>query len=140
LLGLAIALPHGRSWGQRAGLGAMLMVALAALTLGKANIVVLSGLLILHVLLRHGVRLFSIAALAGAGATVILLIVPCLYFGSWSAWQEWYRFVYGSTPAMLVRPIATGNYATPVLLSSWLGGNASTISLVLMILLALSLG
>src|SRR4029077_2787552 len=65
--------------------------------------------------------------------------VPCLYFGSWTMWQEWDRFVYGTKPGMLVRPIAKGKYSTPLLLSSWLGGDVSVMSFVVIALLGVSL-
>lgn len=140
LMGLASALARVRSFAQRAGLGALLLTAAAALTLCKPNIALVGLLLALYLAVRHGWRLFGIAALSASVATAILLVVPCLYFGSWSIWQEWYRFVYGTNPGMLVRPIANGNYSTPLLLSSWLGGDVSVISFVVGALLVVSLG
>lgn len=139
LMGLASALVRVRSFARRAGLGAVLLTAVAALTLCKPNIVLVSALLALHLAVRHGGRLFAVAALSAAVATAILLILPCLYFGSWTVWQEWYRFVYGANPRMLVRPIANGNYSTPLLLSSWLGGDVMVISFVLIVLFGVSL-
>ena len=99
LLGLATALPTVPAFAGRVGLGALLLVALAALTLCKPNIVLVSALLALHLGVRHGLRLFAIAALPAVVATAILVVVPCLYFGSWTVWQDWYHFVYGATPA-----------------------------------------
>jgi hypothetical protein len=138
-LGLASLLPRLPSPGQRAGLGALLLIALAALTLCKPNIVLVAVLLALHLAVRHGVRVFGLAALPAAAATVLLVIAPCVYFRSWTVWQEWYRFVYGANPRMLLRPIASGNYSTPLMLSSWLGGAVWVIVGVLLVLLALSL-
>lgn len=139
VMGLASALPRVSSFAQRAGLGALLLVVLVALTLCKPNIALVSGLLAVHLGVRHGARLFAVGALAAAGAAALLLIVPCLYFGSWTVWQEWYRFVYGSNPAMLVRPVASGNYATALLLSTWTGVNVAMVAGVLLLLLGLSL-
>jgi hypothetical protein len=139
LMGLASALPRVSSFARRAALGALLLVALVALTLCKPNIALISGLLAVHLGVRHGARLFAVAAPAAAVATVLLLIVPCLYFGSWSVWQEWYRFVYGANPTMLVRPVANGNYATALLISTWTGVSVTTVAGVLLVLLGVSL-
>ena len=139
LMGLAVALPRVGSFARRAGLAAALLTAVAALTLCKPNIALVSALLALHLAVRHGGRLFGIAVLSASVATAILLVVPCFYFGSWPIWQEWYRFVYGQNPSMLVRPIANGNYSTPLLLSSWLGADVSVISFVVIALLVVSL-
>jgi glycosyl transferase family 87 len=139
VMGLASALPRVSSFGPRAGLGALLLVVLVALTLCKPNIALIGALLAVHLGARYGARVFGVAALAAAVATALLLLVPCLYFGSFTVWQEWYRFVYGSNPAMLVRPVANGNYATALLLASWLGVSVATVAGVLLVLLGLSL-
>ena len=137
--GLATALPRVASLGGRTGLAAVFLVVLAALTLCKPNVALVSVLLAVHLAVRHGARLFVRAALPAAVVTALLVVAPCLYFGSWTVWPEWFRFVYGSNPEMLVRPIASGNYATPLLVSTWVGGRVSVIAAVLFVLLAASL-
>jgi hypothetical protein len=136
---LASAVARARSASWHGGLAALLFVVLAALTLCKPNVLLVSVLLAVHVAVRHGSRVFVQSALAGAVATALLLVLPCLYFGSWTVWQEWLGFVYGSNSAMLVRPIATGNYATPLFVSTWTGASVSVIAAVLFALLVASL-
>ena len=137
--GLAQALPRVASLGRRAGLAAALLVVVAALTLCKPSIVLVSGLLAVHLAVRHGGRLFLRAALPAAAATALLFMAPCLYFGSWRVWAEWFFFVYGSNTGMLVRPIASGNYSTPLFVSTWTGAGPSMIAVVVFVLLVASL-
>ena len=83
--------------------------------------------------------MFGRAALPAAVVSALLLVAPCLYFRSWTVWQEWFHFVYGSNTAMLVRPIASGNYSTPLFVSTWTGAGSSVIAAVLFALLVASL-
>ena len=137
--GLASALPLVSAPAWRAGLAGVLFVGLAALTLCKPNVALVSVLLAVHVAARHGAPLFIRAALPAVVATALLVIAPCLYFGSWTVWPEWFRFVYGGNPGMLVRPIASGNYSTPLFVSTWTGASVSVIAAVLFALLVASL-
>jgi hypothetical protein len=138
LLALAIALPRVSSFALRAGLGAVLLVVAAGVTLIKPNIVLVGALLTVHLAVCHGVRLFAIAAVAAVPATAMLLALSSLFFGSWAVWPEWYRFVFGANPRMLVRSVADGNYSTPLLLSSWLGSGVWSTAFLLLVLLAVS--
>jgi hypothetical protein len=139
LLAWARALPRVRSQGRRVVLGGFLLAALAALTLAKPNVALITGLLAAHVTIRLGARQAAIAALPVIGVTAAFVIVPCLYFGSWQVWAEWYRFVYGSDAHMLVRRVADGNDSSIVLLSSWLGAGVYTTASVVLGLLGASL-
>lgn len=138
LLFLGGAIARAPFFLRRAGLGALFLAALAMLTLCKPNVALISALLAVHLGVRHGRRLFVAAALTAVIAAALLLILPCLYFGSWTVWREWYDFVYGSNAHMLVRRVADGNFSTAVLLSSWLGLDVYAVSLVLLGLLAAS--
>jgi hypothetical protein len=137
--GLASALPRVPAVAWRAGLAAVVLIALAALTLCKPNIALVSVLLAVHLAVRHGAGLFVRAAVPAVVVTALLIVAPCLYFGSWTVWQEWFRFVYGANPGMLVRPIASGNYSTPLFVSTWTGASVSLIAAVLLVLLLASL-
>jgi hypothetical protein len=139
LTGVAQALPRVRAFGRRAALAGVLAAGLAALTLCKPNVALVAVFLAVHLVVRHGVGIFALAALPALGATVALLIVPCVYFGSWTVWQEWYRFVYGANARMLVRPVENGNYSTPLLASSWLGVDLAVVAAVLACVLVGSL-
>jgi hypothetical protein len=139
LLLLAGVVARAPSFARRAALGAVFVTALAALTLCKPNVVVISTLLAAHLAVRHGPRLFIAAALPAAAAAAVLVVIPCVYFGSWTVWHEWYDFVYGSNVHMLVRPVTHGNYSTALLLSSWLGLDVYAVSTVLVVMLGASL-
>lgn len=139
LLVLASALPRVPSFVPRVSLGALLLVALTVVTLSKPNVALIAALLAVHLGVRHGARLFVAAALPAALVGAALLILPCLYFGSWSVWREWYDFVYRSDAYMLVRRVEHGNYSTVVLLSSWLGLDVYVVVAVVATLLAASL-
>ena len=136
---LASALPRVSAFGRRAWLAAALLAALALLTLGKPNVALISVLLAMHVLVRHGRRLFLIAAVPAVIVAAAALGLASLYFHSWTVWRDWYRFVYGANAYMLVRPVTQGNYSTSVLLSSWLGVDVYVAGVVLAALLGLSL-
>jgi hypothetical protein len=137
--GLASALARVVSFGRRAALAAALLIVVAALTLCKPSIVLVSLLLGVHLAVRHGIRLFARAVLPAAAVAALLFSAPCFYFGSWTVWQEWFHFVYGSNPGMLVRPVPSGNYSTPILVSTWTGAGPSMISVFLFVLLVVSL-
>jgi hypothetical protein len=139
LLVLAGAVTRAPSFARRATLGAVFLTALAALTLAKPNVTVISALLAAHLAVRHGRRLFLASALPAAAVAVVLIVIPCVYFGSWTVWREWYEFVYGSNARMLVRPVAAGNYSTSLLLSSRLGLDVYTVSVALLAMLGASL-
>ena len=139
VLYLASALPRVSAFGRRAGLAAALLAALAVLTLCKPNVALISVLMTMHLLVRHGRRLFLIAAVPAAVVAAAALGLASLYFHSWTVWREWYRFVYGSNAYMLVRPVTQGNYSTAVLLSSWIGVDVYVAGVVLAALLGLSL-
>jgi hypothetical protein len=136
-LGDAIGRAAAVSW--RIGLAALFLTALALLTLCKPNVVLISALLVVHLGVRHGPRLLLTAALPAVVAAGILFALPGWYFGSWAVWREWYDFIYGANPRMLVRPVTSGNFSTALLLSSWFGLNVFNVSLVLLGLLAASL-
>ena len=137
LLAGAVARAPGFAW--RATLGAVFLAALAALTLCKPNVAVISALLAAQLGVRHGGRLFIASALPAAAAAAVLVGIPCVYFGSWTVWREWYEFVYGANAYMLVRPMAYGNFSTALLVSSGLGLDIYAVSAGLMALLGASL-
>jgi hypothetical protein len=136
---LARLLGRSASFLARAGLGALLLSALAALTLCKPNILLIGVLLAAHLGVRHGLRAFAAAALPAAAVALLLVVVPCLYFGSWNVWREWYELVYGGNASMLVRKVITGNFSTPVLLAQGLGVSVYAVSPALLGLVAISL-
>ena len=137
--GLASLLPRVPASRWRDGLAAVFLAALAALALSKPNIALVGVVLAVHLAVRHGAWPFVRAALPAAVVSLLLIIAPCLYFGSWTVWWEWFRYVYIANPGTLVRPIASGNYSTPLFVSTWFGGSVFVIATVLFVLLVASL-
>jgi hypothetical protein len=139
LLWLGDAIGRVSAASRRMRLAALFLGALALLTLCKPTVVLISALLVVHLGVRYGPRLLLTAALPAVAVAAILFALPSWHFGSWAVWREWYDFVYGANPRMLVRPVTSGNYSTALLLSSWLGLDVFSVSLVLLALLTASL-
>lgn len=103
----------------------LFLSALGALTLFKPNLAVVALLLGMHVLVRHGMRLSPQAITLAAACSLVLLVLPCPSFGSWTIWQEWFGTVYGGgghgTMAALAASPTLGNYAALGMVSSRLG-------------------
>lgn len=136
ILALADRLARARS---PAVLGALLLSGLTLLALAKPNVTLIAAVMAVHVLLGHGGRFFAIVAVPTVISAAAAIAIPCIYFGSWTVWREWYGFVLGSNPHMLVRPAALGNYSTPLLLSSLLHGAVWTTAALTAAVLVVSL-
>jgi len=117
LLALADRLPHAP---RPAVVSALLLTGLILLVIAKPNVALVGGIMAAHVWSARGSRSFAIAAVPAVLGGAAAVAVACVYFHSWTTWPEWYRFVHGANPYMLVRPVAQGNYSTPLLLSSWI--------------------
>jgi hypothetical protein len=144
LLWLASLLPRMRGFGIRAALVAALSAGLVTLVLFKPNIAPVVALLGVHVAVRFGPRLLGLAALTAVPVAAALLIAPCLYFGSSTIWQDWWRLLSGGrvvSGTIAGSLIERGNYATPALLMSWLGRVATgrMIGVFVLVVLGLSL-
>jgi hypothetical protein len=124
---------------RRVALGGLLLMALVGLTLIKPNVALITGLLAMHVVARVGRRGIAIVVIPVAAVTVALIVAPCVYFGSWHVWTDWYQFVYGSNAQMLVRTVRDGNYSTVVVLASLLDADVFRTSLGALALLGASL-
>ncbi len=114
---------------------AALLSGLAILTLLKPNLVAASLLLAAHVWTVRGTRVFLVAAAGAAPVTALALALPCVLFGSWGVWLDWWRTVF-SDPARLVYPVSQGNYASPLLLAAATGLDASRAGLGIAVALA----
>jgi hypothetical protein len=131
LLGLIHPL---RAGSPSAALGGLALGGLTLLALAKPNVALAAILMALHLWVAHGFRFFARAALPAALAGGAAVIFSCLYFGSWTVWQEWYGAVAGPQPGTVGRlssvgaHYVAGNYATPLLLGFWLrlGGWTAT--------------
>jgi hypothetical protein len=139
VLAWARALRNNAGGRRRLMACAALLAALAAFTLFKPNVALIAALVAAHLAIRHGPkRIFPVAAVA-LGVAALLVILPCLYFGAWDVWKDWYTFIYGSNAHMLVRSISDGNYATVAMLSSILGASVTGTAFTIMVLFVGSL-
>lgn len=100
--------------------GALALSGLTLLILIKPSVMLVVAVMALHLWLAHGTRFFAIAALPALGCAIAAVITSCMYFGSWSVWNEWYGMVFGADPYRLAVDPASGNYSTTRLLSLWI--------------------
>jgi hypothetical protein len=122
------------------GPSVVFMCSLVFLTLLKPNLVFVTLLLAAHLWALHGTKVFARAAAAAAIFGAILTALPCIHFGSWMLWQDWYRYM-NIGGGKLLYPISLGNYATVVLASQALGIRVlSAIVVVAAMLFILGLG
>lgn len=94
----------------------LLAAALVVLTLLKPNLSSASLLLGLCLLVRYPQQRLPVVA-TGLSLVALLLVMPCLLFGSWSVWLDWWHFSF-STDEVLAFPISAGNYSSVRLLES----------------------
>jgi hypothetical protein len=119
-------------------LGALLLTGLTLLAIAKPNVALVAVFMALHLWVAHGGRFFVLAALPAVVAAAVAAVAPCLYFGSWTVWQEWYGFVFGRNPSALARPAGGGNYSTALLLARALHVDVWAVAGVLAALLGAS--
>lgn len=129
--------PHGR---RGLLLCSAVLALLAAATLTKPNIALIAGFLALHLAVRHGRRVFLIGSGVAGVVALTLFILPCVYFGTWTVWRDWYGFVYGADPLMLVRSVVDGNYSTVAMVSHALGVGVRSTAMAIGTTLVASLG
>jgi hypothetical protein len=96
---------------------AVLVFAMAALSLMKPNLAPVTVLLSACLWGRYGTRTFAIAAVTAGAFCLALAAVPCLSFHSWTIWQDWYHMVFGCGQDKLIQRAAGGNYAAAVVVS-----------------------
>jgi hypothetical protein len=138
LLFLDAAIGHTVSASRRAALGAVFLAALVLLALAKPNVTAIALLLAVHLGARYGARLWAAAAAPAALVGALLVALPCVYFGSWGIWREWYEAVLGADRYMLVRPVEIGNFSTSLIVSRWLGLDVYLVSALLLAVVAVS--
>jgi hypothetical protein len=98
-----------------------ILTGLSALTLLKPLVLLpclalAVGLCMSH---RRGAMLRSLGL--AVVPTLGLLLLPCLYFGSWTVWGDWYQAVYGADHRRLFYPTGQGNFSFALLASDRLG-------------------
>ncbi len=111
-----------------AALGAVVLSSLTLLTLVKPNVALVAAIMAVHLWLAHGNRLFAIAAVPALVSGAAAVVIPCLYFRSWTVWQEWYRVVVGADPYRLAVDPGGGNYSSTRQLSLWLQADVWTVA------------
>jgi hypothetical protein len=145
-LGALAALPPlsaaaaAQAGARRAAIAGGYLALLAALVLLKPNLALVGVALALHLPARIGAGSAARGGLLALPCVLLLLAVPCLYFGSASAWSDWYAFVFReNAPRIGALPLAAGNTATPRLLADLLGLAPQSAGLAVLGLLAASL-
>lgn len=136
LLYLAVRLPREPAAPVR---GAVVLAGLTVLAIVKPNVALLAMAMAAHLWAGRGTRLFGIAVVAAALAAAIAVIIPCVYFGSWTIWPEWYWTVFGRSPYTLARPSSGGNYSPPLLIARALGLDVWWVGAAIAAMLGLSL-
>ena len=118
----------------------ILMCTLVFLTLLKPNLIFVTLLLAAHLLASHGMKVCARAAIAAAIFGAVIMALPCIYFGSWMIWRDWYNYM-NIGGGKLLYATSLGNYSTVILASQALGISVlSTIVVVAAILFTLGLG
>lgn len=109
--------------------GAAVLSGLTLLVLAKPNVALVLVFMVLHLWAARGARFVMMAAWPAVlcGGTAVML--SSLHFGSWTVWKDWGEVALGLTtvgrrPSALGQGLARGNYATPLLVGSWLNLSA----------------
>jgi hypothetical protein len=128
--------------------GCAILAGLTLLAFVKPNVALVVMIMAVHLWLTRGTRSFAIAVVPAGLSAAAAVIVPCVYFRSWTVWQEWYRAifpvsrgnpVFGRNPYILARPPTAGNYSTALLISRWLHVDVVMVAAVIAALLGISL-
>lgn len=139
-LAFLLVVAHGlRESPRPLALGAILLSGLTLLSLAKPNIALVAAAMALHLWVTRGIRFVAVAAVPAVVAGATAVIAASVYFRSWTAWYEWYRFVFGANPYALSKAPGPGNYSTSKILSSWFHADVWKIAAVVTGLLAMSL-
>lgn len=112
---------------------------LVFLALLKPNSILMILLLAAYLWIDRGMAIFARVAAVGTAFGAVLLTWPCVQFGSWMVWQDWYRYLQKWDSASMLVRISEGNYAPVLLVSRILGSSVSTAVILLGALLAASL-
>jgi hypothetical protein len=115
------------------------LAGLTLLAFVKPNVALVVMIMAVHLWLTRGTRSFVAVALSASVAAAGAVIASCVYFRSWTIWQEWYRVVFGRNPYALARAPTGGNYSTAVLISRWLQVDLWMVAAVIAALLGISL-
>ena len=115
------------------------MAILVFLSLMKPSWNLVTLLLAAYLWVDRGTAIFVRAAAAGAACGVVLLAWPCVQFGSWMVWQDWYRYLQSWDSASWLVRIPEANYAPVLLVSQILGSSVLRAVILLGALLAASL-
>lgn len=120
----------------------LILTTLSFLALVKPNLAMISAILALHRWVRRGTRVFLASAPPTGLFLVVLFAVPCLYFGSWSIWADWYSLPTGGrgilSPGRIAAPLPQ-NASIAVMIASWLRAPLLAVIAAVAVLLVASL-
>ena len=120
-------------------LGCAVLAGLVLLVLAKPNVALVIPMMVVHLWQRRGNRFLAIAAVPAALLGAAAVVIPPVYFHSWTVWREWYDFVYAHNPSGLARPPTGGNYSTSLLLARWIHADVWMVAGVIAAVLSVSL-
>ncbi|MHC4607072.1 MAG: hypothetical protein ACYTAF_09040 [Planctomycetota bacterium] len=102
--------------------GIVFLSILALVTLLKPSMILVTVLLAAHLWAKNGAKTFFLSALPASLVAVLLLLLPCVFFGSWGIWGDWLGYLHGSGER-LSYPVEYGNFSTTAILSGWFGSS-----------------
>ena len=137
---LAHRMDQARDDRVRGRIAAALFSLPVALTLWKPNLLLIAIALTLCFVLRMGPRRSMRACLPAIGVGGLLLAAPCLYFGDWGLWGDWYHDVLSADHTRLMFLVESGNFSSTMLLSQLLDAPSRGVSFGIAGFLVLSLG
>ena len=134
VLGLAIALGLGRrlqaQTTRRFPLGSVLLNFLVFLTMVKPVVALPCALLAYTVWQDVGTATMLRIVGSAVGTSLLLALLPCLYFRSWSVWWNWYMSIQGADARHLFYDVNTGNNSFALIASDWVPGGYSTVIVI----------
>jgi hypothetical protein len=139
LLVLADCIRSKQAIGPAMGASFGFMAILVFLSLMKPSWNLVTLLLAAYLWVDRGTAIFVRAAAAAVACGAVLLAWPCVQFGSWMVWQDWYRYLQSWDSASMLVRIPEGNYAPVLLASQILGASVLRAVILLGALLAASL-
>ncbi len=144
LCGLACALTVSPDLRERPFLPTLILsggflTGLAFLTLLKPLVFLPCVLLAIGLWQGQNIKTALSSSTVALLSTAVLLLIPCLYFRSWSVWWNWYTSIYGANHQRLFYPVAEGNFSFALIASDWLQVSYVPLALLVLAMLIVSI-
>lgn len=139
MLGLAGQLDRPQWAKHRIALGTAFLSGLVYVTLFKPSVALVTALLAVWFWVSQPLTTVVRCALGAAGALLLFLAIPSLYFGTPAVWLDWYRHELLPGRWVTGRSVQQGNYSTVAILADWLGAGSGAILAGIAVILLVSL-